>query len=100
MVEYLCYPLWGHDPDNCGDIDPATLPISEQLQIDLLAWADSWNGTYNHESPNESMPLSDEAIDCFNAVGWTLFKRLQNELDGQYHLIYQSLKSAGERNAC
>ena len=44
MPDYCCHPLWGIDADNIGNINPATLPLSQETIKRLEKWANMLNG--------------------------------------------------------
>ena len=82
MPDYGCFPIWGMDDDNFGNIDPYSLPISKSLAEELLVWS----GFENIEKEN-----------IFKYEGEKLFKKLKLELGDQYTVIYPS-KQHPERN--
>ena len=45
MPDYGCFPIWGMDDDNFGNIDPYSLPISKSLAEEL------WCGQINMIKP-------------------------------------------------
>ena len=90
--DYFCYPLWWNSGDRVGDIDPATLLLSQPLIDDLLAWADEFDAVYNEEDPAESGFQSVEAAEQFEAEGMRLWERLQEELAGTYQVVYKRMK--------
>jgi hypothetical protein len=42
MADYQCYPLWWIEPDKVGNIDPKTLPLSQETLNRLEKWADAY----------------------------------------------------------
>ena len=90
--DYFCYPLWWNSGERVGDIDPATLPLSQPLIDDLLAWADAFDAVYNEADPAESGFRSIKAVEQFDAEGVRLWKQLQEELASSYHVVYKRMK--------
>jgi hypothetical protein len=58
MPDYQCFPIWNLSPGEYGDVNPAELPISKVLQLDLSRWAAAYDGTLNLEYPR---PLDSRA---------------------------------------
>ena len=54
MPDYGCFPIWGMDDDNFGNIDPYSLPISKSLAEELLGWANKYDKTLNIDEPINS----------------------------------------------
>ena len=53
MPDYGCFPIWGMEDDNFGNIDPYSLPISKSLAEELLEWANKYDKTLNIEEPSK-----------------------------------------------
>ena len=81
MPDYECWPLWHHEGDTVGCIDPASLPISSELASDLLEWQKVFDRTLNQSDPANSGFSSDEAETKFIRMGMDLAVRLKAELD-------------------
>ncbi len=64
MADYGCYPLWWADK-YAGDIDPATLSLSQETISRLEKWADVYDAKLNWDDPASSGFRSKEAILCF-----------------------------------
>ena len=90
MADYECYPLWWVNSDKAGDIDPETLPLSQETISRLEKWADIYDAKLNWEDPNSSGFPSLEAKAAFEAEGISLWKQLQKELAPNYEVIYFS----------
>lgn len=80
MPDYQCYPLWNMSPGEYGDVNPADLPISKELQLGLVRWAAVYDGTLNLEYPPASGFASEEAEREFKQEGGRLAELLKNEL--------------------
>lgn len=89
MTDYYCYPLWGVD-DDYGNIDPAELPINDELRRDLLRWAKAYDDTLNIADPLASPALSTEFKRHLHEEGLRLQAELQKQLGGDYYIYYQS----------
>jgi uncharacterized Zn finger protein len=90
MADYGCYPLWWAGSDKVGDIDPETMPLSEETVSRLEKWADIYDAKLNWEDPGNSPDLSPEAAAAFEQEGISLWKQLQKELAPDYEVIYFS----------
>ena len=97
MPDYGCFPIWGMEDDNFGNIDPYSLPISKSLAEELLEWANKYDKTLNIEEPLNSGFENIEKENIFKYEGEKLFKKLKLELGDQYTVIYPS-KQHPERN--
>jgi len=84
MADYDSFPLWDASPGQVGNVDPGSLPISEQLQSELTAWAQSFNQTLNQDDPLNSGFVSTEEEEKFKAEGRALGERLQAELGADF----------------
>ena len=80
MPDYGCLPLWHHDDEEVGEIDPLIIPISYELAADLLDWAKEYNQTLNDECPQDSSFSNKELEIQFSEKGLGLAKRLNEEL--------------------
>jgi hypothetical protein len=90
MADYGCDPLWWEEPSEVGDIDPATLPLTEDTIERLHRWAKAYNATLNWQDPASSLLLSEEALSAFEEEGISLWKQLQTELAPNYEVVYFS----------
>lgn len=91
MADYNCFPLWEASPGMVGNINPASLPISDVLQKKLLVWASRYDAILNIDDPAKSMFSSADAEDDFIAAGKDLVARLQKEL-GESFLVIDMLQ--------
>jgi hypothetical protein len=92
MADYGCYPLWWASSDKAGDIDPDTMPLSEETISRLEKWADIYDATLNWQDPGNSPDLSPEEEAAFEKEGISLWKQLQKELALNYEVLYFSEK--------
>ncbi|MEA5618540.1 hypothetical protein VB711_11930 [Cronbergia sp. UHCC 0137] len=90
MADYGCYPLWWVSPDKVGNIDPETLPLSQETITRLEKWEESYNASLNWEDPANSPDLSPEEEAAFEEEGISLWKQLQKELAPNYEVVYFS----------
>lgn len=79
MADYQCWPLWREDI--IDNVDPASLPISDALRLQLLGWAQKFEETLVWDDPLSSKFASPEAESAFEAEGRELTARLQQELN-------------------
>jgi hypothetical protein len=84
MADYYCFPLWDLTEGNYGDVDPSTLPISAQLQTDLLSWADIYDSILVVDDPRSSAFPNESARQNFQRRGQELGERLALELGDAY----------------
>lgn len=80
MPDYDCYPLWHHNSDEVGVINPADLDLPEQLVNDLLAWADVYDATVKISNPIASGFANAEDEKKFIEQGKELARQLQTAL--------------------
>ncbi len=90
MADYGCYPLWWVSSDKIGNINPETLPLSQETIKRLDKWEEIYNATLNWQDPANSPELSVEAEAAFEEEGISLWKQLQTELAPNYQLVYFS----------
>ncbi len=91
MPDYFCYPLWGMDEDNLGDIDPKMLPLSQNMIEQLETWAKMYDMTLNQEDPNSSGFSSQAQKQAFEEKGIQLWYQLRQELADDYEVYYFSI---------
>ena len=84
MADYQCHPLWDLSPGKYGDLDPASLPISKDLQQCLLEWAAKFDAILNMADPASSGFESPAAEEAFKREGYELAERLRTELGSDY----------------
>lgn len=92
MADYGCYPLWWVNSKKIGDINPETLPLSQQTINRLEKWADMYDGKLNEDEPALSGFSSNEEQEIFEEEGIDLWKQLKKELTSNYEVIYFSEK--------
>ncbi len=89
MADYFCHPLWHNGGVDFGDVDPASLPISDDLKSDLDAWASVFDGILDMDDPgNKGGFESPKARDDFAARGAQLADRLRVELGVDWEVAY------------
>ena len=86
MNEFCCWPIWNIDPEEYGNINPTTLPISVELQERLLEWARTYDAIFNGDDPaNSAFPTVSEEVE-FKHEGYLLAEALKNELGEDYEV--------------
>lgn len=89
MPDYFCYPLWGEDLDNIGNINPAMLPLSQEIIENLNQWATIYDATLDMSDPANSPGFYDRATkEKFDREGIRLWLQLRKELGDRYEVIY------------
>ena len=95
MADYFCHPLWHDGGVNVGDIDPASLPISDELQRDLDAWARAFDAILDMDDPgNKGGFESPQAANDFISQGAQLAQRLRVELGPDWDVAYWPVSGA------
>ena len=92
MADYECFPLWEDGEGLVGNVDPASLPISAELQIALQQWATRYDATLNREDPAQSGFASYEDEEAFLDEAKSLLQCLKTELGGAYSVRLQAGK--------
>lgn len=92
MADYGCYPLWWVSSEKIGDIDPETLPLSQETINRLEKWADMYDAKLNQDEPGLSSFLSTEEQENFEKEGINLWRQLKQELAPKYEVVYFSEK--------
>jgi hypothetical protein len=83
MADYACWPLWHDGHGEVGNIDPRSLPLSEELIAALNIWAAKLDNALNWADPgNTEWP--DGFFAEFNRQGRELAERLRYELGPSY----------------
>lgn len=90
MADHFCWPLWTPLDQGPGNLDPASLPLSDQLVRELLLWAARWDAILDMDYPPDSGFASAEEEDRFNADGRALATRLARELGGAYEVTFHN----------
>jgi hypothetical protein len=78
MAEIQCWAIW--DMDNPDNIDPATLPLPEQLVDRINRWSDKFDALYELDKKNFHMNIgfaSNTDEDAFFDEGWAILQQLQ-----------------------
>jgi len=88
MTDYQCFPLWGVAPDDIGDIDPASLPLSDATQQRLLAWAHTYDCTLDHDDPSAAGFATIQEAAAFEKEGIALWLQLQQELGADFEIWF------------
>lgn len=89
MPDYECFALW--DADNIENINPAYLPISDDLKARIGRWEDSYDATLNQDDPTASGFQNDEEENTFDSEGRFIWKELKKELGDSYDVSYFSI---------
>jgi|SRR4051812_30070242 hypothetical protein len=87
MPDYECWPLWEASPGRIGNIDPASLPISDSLRHQLLKWTQTYDSMLNYSDPASSGFPNEAAEQEFKKMGMELANRLQQELGAQFEVV-------------
>lgn len=90
MADYQCFPLWWQETDKVGDINPATLPLSQETIYRLEKWAETYDRTLNLEDPRLSGFASEKETQMFDLEGISLWHQLRKELAPDYEVSYFS----------
>ena len=91
MADYGCYPLWWISSEKMGDIDPETLPLSQQTINRLEKWAEMYDAKLDEGEPALSR-FSSNNEESFEEEGINLWKQLKQELASNYEVVYFSEK--------
>ncbi|MDX0559430.1 hypothetical protein GOC96_16000 [Sinorhizobium medicae] len=90
MADYHCHPLWEDGGDIVGNVDPASLPISEDLIRRLNSWSAKFDATLDLSDPTNSGFASEALASAFVGEGLALCRALQAELGDGYLVRYQT----------
>jgi hypothetical protein len=90
MVDYHCWPLWWAGEHEPGNIDPTSLPLSDELVARLTKWAETLDAKLDHEDPSQSGFASTAEAQTFDEEGLELWSLLREELGPQYVVFYHS----------
>jgi len=90
MCDYHCFPLWDMQEGCYQNIDPESLPLSDELKSALDRWAASFDGILNQDYPPDSGFATPQDEEAFEAEGLRLWQELQRELRGLSEVIYFS----------
>ena len=86
MADYDCWPLW-EQGSNEYNVDPAYLPISDDLRADLLQWGDAYDATLNRHDPARSGFSDPEAEGEWKLRGKSLANRLREEIGRDHEIV-------------
>lgn len=89
-ADYSCYPIWHDDGEltgEYGNIDPRSLPISEQLANDCIKWAAWFDSFINIKDPYNSREISSEEKQNFDIEKKRLLHELTLELSNKGYKI-------------
>lgn len=89
MPDYECFALW--DIDSVGNIDPASLPISDDLKERIARWEDAYDSTLNQDDPTASGFQSSDEENSFDNEGRLIWKELKSQLGESYNVRYFSV---------
>ena len=89
MADYRAFPIWNSGGE-AGNVDPAGLPITEQLKADLNSWAAAYDATLNLEYPPDSQFSDADAERAFETEGRRLWSELRAQLGPEYEISYYS----------
>ena len=87
MADYQCFPLWEASAGCQGNVDPCSLPLSEALRDELLAWARRYDATLDDEDPIASGFDDPVQERIFKQEGLRLADRLREELGPGFTLV-------------
>lgn len=87
MADYGCFPLWEASPGEVGNVDPRSLPISDQLKERLYNWAESYDAILNMADPASSGFKNKDEEKMFVNDGMIIFRDLSEELEGYAKII-------------
>lgn len=85
MADYDCWPLW--NLSDVTNVDPNTLPLSEDTREALCKWAQVYDRTLNQSDPIQSGFETSEKAIAFNQEGWRLWNCVRRELES-FKIVY------------
>lgn len=88
MADYQCFPLWEASDTAVGNVDPASLPISQELIGQLNSWAAEFDRSLNLDDPVHSGFSTVTEERAFLDQGRRLSMRLNEELGKGYSVVY------------
>ncbi|WEX88796.1 hypothetical protein PZN02_001308 [Sinorhizobium garamanticum] len=89
MPDYHCFPLWENAGEAVGNVDPALLPIPEDLVLRLNSWAAKFDETLDLDDPTKSGFESEPVEQAFLDEGRHLCEALQSQLGGGYLVTHE-----------
>lgn len=87
VFDYYTYPIWEEFNDGLDNIDPNTLPISQELKQSIYALDDKYQDTYEDSYPPNSDFKTKEEKRYFIEERLALFKRLKAELSNNFKIV-------------
>ena len=90
MADYDCWPLWGMDGDDIGNLDPAALGLSTGLTARLALWSEAYDARLDRADQGGSPPPTLEEIGRFEREGLALWRLVREELGSGYEVHYFS----------
>lgn len=90
MSDYGCDPLWWAGDHRVGNINLATLPLSQEIIQRLYNLADAFDARLNLADPSDSPEVTPEEVERFEWEGLSLWKQLDQELSPDYEVVYFS----------
>ncbi|MFO1368398.1 MAG: hypothetical protein U1F46_05330 [Marinagarivorans sp.] len=97
MPDYECFPLWHCDEEKVGDIDPASIGISQELVRKLSDWQSDYDATLDRlNGENSGFPSKEKEI-AFVVKGYELAKELKCELIN-VNVVYFDIDQLRERS--
>jgi hypothetical protein len=94
MADYECFPLWEVLDDGTNNLNPDSLPLTDELKVALRNWAASYDRTLNRDYPPESGFATPEDEAAFEVEGRRLWKELQAQLAPRSRVAYYSSREA------
>jgi hypothetical protein len=92
MADYQCFPLWEIDQGVKRNIDPASLPLSQDLIVALRQWQLDFDQTLNQEYPPESGFSNQANEEAFDSQGIHLCTEMQRQLGDTFSVLFHSIK--------
>jgi hypothetical protein len=92
MPDYQCFPLWRPGTD-AYNTDPASLPISADLAVELNVWADEYDATLDLDDPASAGFPDAAAENAFAERGLRLARRLAAELGDGWAVEYHDVRT-------
>ena len=86
MADYGCHPLWRADGIDVGNIDPRTIPLSEELIRELGLWIELLDGALDWDYPPDTVWPKNFWAD-FNERGKALAQRVRDELGPDVDIV-------------
>lgn len=90
MAEYGGTVLWPASGQMVGPIEPASLPLSNKLLLDLRKWADWYDSFLDPNCPQDSRFATPREEADFEVEGRRLWRELDRELGLDFKVDYYS----------